>query len=38
LKVKNYPAFSVILLIANILFTSSGVFAQPEPVWLKLCL
>jgi hypothetical protein len=33
--VKNRPAFSVILLLVSILFTSSAVFAQPEPIQLK---
>ncbi len=32
---KNHPAFSVILLLVSILFTSSAVFAQPEPIRLK---
>lgn len=32
---KNRPAFSVILLLVSILFTSSAVFAQPEPIRLK---
>lgn len=32
---KNRQAFSVILLLVNILFTSSVVFAQPEPIRLK---
>lgn len=32
---KNRPAFSVILLLVSILFTSSAVFARPEPIRLK---
>ncbi len=32
---KNRPEFSVILLLVSILFTSSTVFAQPEPIRLK---
>ena len=32
---KNRPAFSVVLLLVSILFTSSAVFAQPEPIRLK---
>jgi hypothetical protein len=35
LKVKNHPAFLVILLLVSILFTSSVGFAQPEPIRLR---
>ncbi|MDP3469580.1 MAG: hypothetical protein Q8S11_14670 [Daejeonella sp.] len=32
---KNRPVFSVILLLVSIFFTSTGGFAQPEPIRLK---
>ena len=32
---KNHPAFSVILLVLNIQFTSAVAFAQPEPIRLR---